>query len=33
MPRAEQLGWFFGIWMLNVAALGIVSGVIRWILL
>ena len=33
MSRAKQLGWFFGIWMLSVAALGIVGGIIRWVLL
>ena len=33
MPRAKQLGWFFGIWILSVATLGIVGGIIRWVLL
>jgi Protein of unknown function (DUF2474) len=33
MPRAKQLGWFVGIWVLSVAALAIVGGVIRWVLL
>lgn len=33
MPRARQLGWFLAIWLLSVAALGIVGGIIRWVLL
>jgi hypothetical protein len=33
MPRAKQLGWFVGIWVLSVAALGIVGGIIRGVLL
>jgi Protein of unknown function (DUF2474) len=33
MPRAKQLGWFVGIWTLSVAVLGIVGGIIRWVLL
>ena len=33
MPRAKQFGWFFGIWILSVAALAIVGGIIRWVLL
>ncbi len=33
MPRAKQLSWLFGIWMLNVVALGMVGGAIRWVLL
>lgn len=33
MPHAKQLGWFFGIWALSVAALAIVGGIIRWVLL
>jgi Protein of unknown function (DUF2474) len=33
MPkRARQLGWFVGIWMLSVAALGVVSLCIRAVL-
>ncbi len=30
MPRAKQLGWFFGIWALSVAALAIVGGVVGY---
>ncbi|MEQ1539968.1 MAG: DUF2474 family protein [Sphingorhabdus sp.] len=33
MLRAKQLGWFVGIWALSVAALAIVGGIIRWVLL
>lgn len=33
MPRVKQLGWFFGIWLLSVAALAIVGVIIRWALL
>lgn len=33
MPRAKQFGWFFGIWAMSVAALTIVGGIIRWVLL
>jgi hypothetical protein len=33
MPRAKQLGWFFGIWLLSVAALASVGSAIRWVLL
>jgi hypothetical protein len=33
MPRAKQLGWFFGIWAASVAALAIVGTAIRWVLL
>lgn len=33
MSRVKQLGWFFGIWLLSVAALAVVSGIIRWVLL
>jgi Protein of unknown function (DUF2474) len=33
MPHAKQLGWFFGIWLISVAALAIVGGIIRWVLL
>jgi len=33
MSRAKQLGWFFGIWLLSVAALAIVGAVIRCALL
>jgi hypothetical protein len=33
MPRAKQLGWFVGIWVLSVAILAIVGGIIRWVLL
>ena len=32
MPRVKQLGWFVGIWALSVAALAIVGGIIRWVL-
>ena len=32
MSRAKQLGLFFGIWMLSVAALAIVGGILRWVL-
>jgi hypothetical protein len=33
MPRVKQWGWFFGIWLLSVAALAVVGGMIRWVLL
>ncbi|MBP8671988.1 MAG: DUF2474 family protein [Sphingobium sp.] len=32
MPRAKQLGWFFGIWLMSVAALAGVGAIIRLVL-
>jgi hypothetical protein len=30
--RAAQIGWFVAIWAMSVVALGLVAGVIRWVL-
>ncbi|MFY8076178.1 MAG: DUF2474 family protein [Sphingorhabdus lacus] len=32
MPNVRQIGWFASIWALSVAALAIVGGIIRWVL-
>ncbi len=33
MPNVRQIGWFAFIWVLSVAALAIVGGIIRWVLI
>ena len=30
--RAKRLGWFVGIWAASVAVLGVIGGVIKWVL-
>lgn len=30
--RAGQIGWFVGIWAASVATLGLVAGLIKWVL-
>lgn len=32
LPLWKRLGWLFAIWAASVAALGVVAGVIRWVL-
>ncbi|HET9336753.1 MAG TPA: DUF2474 family protein [Sphingomicrobium sp.] len=32
-PIAQRLGWFILIWLMSVAALAILAGLIRWLLL
>jgi hypothetical protein len=32
-PFARRLGWFMLIWLLSVAALGVLAWLIRWVLL
>lgn len=32
IERAKRLGWFVGIWAASVCVLGLVGGLIKWVL-